>query len=123
MRALRTVILTTFSCLLVCCSRKAPVFPQVGLVFENGSAVCAFYSSQLNGDDLSIISTNKKFKYTEDEHQVEVEWASAFGDSSDRYEFSIIVDGVRSTKIIDYSGKPVLLLDKPFKVTLKEVKR
>ena len=104
------------------CSKKTPAYPSAGLVVENGSATCGFYSRQDLGDGLVVTMTTNQMDYTEGGHKLLIEWTSELGRSEDTYEFSIVVDGVRSRKSIKYTGTPITLISTPLKVSIEDVK-
>ncbi len=109
--------------LIVCtsCSKRTPAYPDVGLVIQNGSATCGFYSRHEVDGDLAVTITTSKMEYSEKGHELLIEWTSEHGRTKDEYEFTITIDGAISHKNVTYVGEPITLLDTPILVSLEKV--
>jgi hypothetical protein len=108
--------------LCISCSKKAPAYPDAGLVIDNGGATCGFYSRHEVDGNLTVTLTTSEMEYSEKGHKLSIKWISEHGRARDKYDFTITVDGATSRKSVIYVGEPITLMDTPFKVTIESVK-
>lgn len=110
-------------CLLVTmasCSKKdpVPVHPAAGLsVFSNGSlsSTCGFYRTT----EAGVTVRSQEMSVGENGHQLNVTWSVEPKTKSDLYRLEITADGAISKREVEFSGKPIVLLEQPFKVVLE----
>lgn len=123
MKILKYALLITLAIFSASCSEKAPGYPDAGLVIEDGSATCRFYTKQELNGHMTVTLTTSQIEYSEKGHKLLVEWNPDYGKNEDLYEFMITADGVTSRKVVSYNGTPMTLMEKPFKVSLEDVKQ
>ena len=105
---------------LASCSKKEPipVHPAAGLsIFSNGSlsSTCGFYRTT----EAGVTVRSQEMSVGENGHQLNVTWSVEPKTKSDVYRLEITADGAISKKEVEFSGKPIVLLEQPFKVVLE----
>ena len=105
------------------CAKKEPAFPLAGLDIQNGSAICGFYSGNIQDGSLNVGVTTNEMSYTENGHELSIVWDSRFGKTEDEYVFQITLDGVVTSKEVRFSGAPIKLLHDPISVSLMNINR
>ena len=104
------------------CSKQdpVPVHRSAGLsVYSDGvlSSTCGFYNT--SGPNISVRS--EEMSMSENGHQFHVTWTVEPKIKSDVYRLEMTVDGAVSKKEVEFSGTPIVLLEKPFRVVLENI--
>ncbi len=102
---------------LAACTKKDPGFPEAGIKIYSGGALdstCGFYIKSESG----ISMRPKEMSFAKDGHQFNVTWTVHPKAKGDVYHLKITMDGAVSTKEVKFSGKPIVILEEPFRVVM-----
>jgi hypothetical protein len=124
---MKTLFRGTAACLLAAlasCSKKEPkpAHPLAGLSISSGGSLhstCGFYMESAGGISLRP----KEMSTGADGHQFNVVWSVDPGEKSDVYHLKLTMDGAISERKVEFSGKPVVLFEQPFRVVLENTPR
>lgn len=111
MRAFAACLIATLA--TACSQKPKPIHTSVGLVVSSSHGTmttCGFYSPACTVSSI----TN-----TAEGHEVKLAWTLQPKSGRDVYRMSITADGVTQMKDVEFTGAPVLVIDKPFKVVME----
>lgn len=119
----KSLFRTSAACLLAAlasCSKKepVPVHPAAGLsVFSNGSlsSTCGFYRTT----EAGVIVRSDEMSLGENGHHLHVTWSVEPKTKSDLYRLEITADGAISKREVEFTGRPIVILEQPFRVILE----
>jgi hypothetical protein len=115
---IRSAVLCLLASLAACTKKDpVPVYPDAGLKIYSGGrldSTCGFYIK--SGAEISL--RPKEMSFGKDGHQFNVVWTVQPKIESDLYHLKMTLDGVTSTKEVEFRGKPIVLLEQPFRVVM-----
>lgn len=104
------------------CSKPKPLHPNAGLtVTYNGQPfwTCGFFYRAQDG----IMEPHaSEMGASGDHHEVKVFWSLRPEAAGDVYHLRVIADGVTTEREITYSGRPVVVVEKPLRVIVEEMR-
>jgi len=65
--------------------------------------------------------TPKTMRYSDSGHEVSMQWKPDLGGTEDHYDLVIAADGVTSRRRVAYGGKPIVLVEQPYRVVMENV--
>jgi len=63
----------------------------------------------------------KSMRFADSGHEVSVKWEPDLGGGEDCYDLIIAADGVISRRRVAFGGRPIVLIEEPFRVVMENV--
>lgn len=119
---LRTAAALCLAAGMAGCSKPKPTYPHAGLkVTHGGDSIfnCGFFYRTTEG---KMERHPSEMGASDGAHEFKVFWSLRPDATGDIYKLKMIVDGVTTEHEVTYSGKPVVVMEKPMRVVVEDMK-